>query len=166
MLTLKIHHDIANARKSLVKLRDSLHDLKPAFEKIKKRQIKRWDQNFTGEGRFYGNWAALEESTVIDRRNKGYGPRPILVRGGSLLGWVNEHNQAGKVAAQSVHWEFQGVSGGAGGASAPFHSEGFYNVAAGRDVHPRKIWDLNEDDEKNAEDEMNRYIDRIIARYF
>lgn len=163
MISLTIKHNVAQYRRRVALAEQHLHNVEPGLERVKRTQIRRWQRNFRGEGALYGHWAALAPITVADR---GGSAHPILIRGGSLLGWVDNRNAAGIVSAQSLHWEFQGESGGGGGASAPFHSEGFYNVAAKRYVAPRVIWDLNAEDQENAEKEMDKYVASIIERYF
>lgn len=158
--------DIRAVQRSARSAKTALSDRRIPLEKIKRKQLRRWDENFNNQGTLYGKWAALEPTTLTDRRNRGYGDGPILVRSGALSNWVTTRNRAGTVAAQSLRWSFTGRSGGAGGASAPFHSSGFYNVAAGRYVAPRVIWDLNQEDQDNAQRELDKYVDTIIKKYF
>lgn len=147
---------IANVRRELE------HGSVEAMNRVKAGQIKHWRDNFRDEGARYGKWGPLSESTLKDRARRGFPPRPILVRRGTLLAWVDTHNAAGRAAAQSLHWEFHGVSGGADGASAVFHDLGFYNVAAKVYVPPRKIWDVNSADLDDAANELTRWVDDVI----
>lgn len=167
MISLVITHNIRSTTRALVSLRRELQNPQDGLERVKKKQISRWTKNFRNQGSEYGTWAALAESTIAGRRARGQPAGPILQASGALLNVFNTENQAGIIAAQSIHWQFHGVSGGAGGATGPFHGEGFYNVPAGGVwVPPRVIWDLDQEDEENAEREMLKHIDRVIARYF
>jgi hypothetical protein len=165
-ISAKTFADIANVRTSLLRARHSIENRTSVMQKIKRKQLRRWKTNFIGQGSEYGKWRALRPRTVAVRKSMGLGPTPILIRGGSLLGWVNTHNSAGVVSSQAIHWEFHGKSGGAGGASAPFHSEGYFNVPAGVYVPPRIIWNLDATDRTNAERELEEYVDTVIQKYF
>lgn len=44
-----------------------------------------WLDNFRGEGREVGGWAALSQRTIENRAAQGYGSGPILYRYGSLF---------------------------------------------------------------------------------
>lgn len=57
-------------------------DMRPAFKAIALYLMGSYARNFKAEGR--PKWPALAASTIADRRRKGFGSGPILVRTGAL----------------------------------------------------------------------------------
>lgn len=134
------------------------------LKRIKQRQNDVWMQSFRSNGSRYGGWAALSPYTVADRRRLGFAPGPTLQRTGRLMRWVDTKNKEGIVAAESIHWEFH-ASGAKDGSYAVFHNEGYHSWAYDVGVPSRKIWDLNEKDEKLAEAELNKWVKTIVTKY-
>ena len=167
MLTLKIDgiRAVQKMARDVAKSEVALRNRTKPLERIKKRQIRRWVQNFHSEGGEYGVWSPLRPWTMGSRQALGYGASgPKLVRTGALLGFFNKENQAGVVNAENISWLIQGD--GSGGSYAVFHQTGYYNYLTGGFVPARKMWELDEKDADVVEEEMKRYVDQIIKQYY
>lgn len=139
---------------------NDMEDRSEVLKKAKRRQISRWQANFSSEGGIYGVWPALSPRTVANRVALGFrGPGPKLIRTGRLMSWVNNANQNTKDSNQAIQWNFA-WSGGRDGSVAALHSEGYENVPA------RIIWDLNADDRKALEEMVEAWVDKVVTRYF
>jgi hypothetical protein len=165
MLQFSFDHNLVAFRNGVQNAIRAFATQRQPLEKIKRRQNDVWMQNFAGGGGRYGGWAGLTSYTMRERGRLGYGPGPTLVRSGRLMGWMQRENKAAKVAADSLLWSFHG-SGAKDGSYAVFHSEGFYSTLFQRPVAARKIWDINADDEAMMEEEINHWVDDVVARYF
>ena len=150
---------MADARSARLALRT----LREPYERIKEKQIKRWVQNFDGQGRIYGAWPRLSPKwTIPERELMGVGQH-ILIRGGALFDSFASQNEAGEIEDRGVFWNFRNSQG----AFPVRHSEGYTNPIRNRaSVPARKLWDLDQHDEDVAVQEHERYINRIITMYF
>lgn len=152
--------DIENLIRSTRAFDTKVKDRSDVLKKAKRRQISRWQANFSSEGGIYGAWPALASSTVANRVSQGFGGTgPMLVRTGRLMSWVEAANQNTKDSNQAIQWNFA-WSGGRDGSVAALHSQGYSNVPS------RLIWDLNADDRKDLENMVDDWVDKIIAKYF
>lgn len=152
--------EMENLMRSTRAFETKVQDRSEVLKKAKRRQIQRWQQNFSSEGGIYGTWPALSPRTVANRISLGFkGPGPKLVRTGRLMSWVKDANKNTKDSNQAIQWNFA-WSGGRDGSVAALHSEGYQNVPQ------RLIWDLNAQDRKDLEVMVDEWVDKIIAKYF
>ena len=168
MITIKVDvKGLDAAIKRMEKGRDKLDDLKEPLDTIKTKQTRRWAQNFTSEGGIYDKWAPLSpEWTIPERKAQGYGAGPILIRQGTLLAHFVEQNEAGEVTNDAINWTMTNKGGDRGYAASTVSMHTGYTTALNTVVPARKLWDLDETDQRNAEKELEKYVERVIKRYF
>lgn len=161
-------HGLKETRQKLIRAKRDLERRQPAHQKIKKRQVKRWRQQYQSEGAEYGGWAALALSTLEERARFGYGAGPILRRSGGTYRSAVNQAQAGNVTDQSTQWIFRNQGGGMRGGPYPLsHHTGYPNPMSGRRPIPaRPVWPIDGKDEAEAAKIMEQYVDEVIARYF
>ncbi len=163
MITVKVDPKsraaVSKLRDDMNATREALDDREKPLEKIKARQIKRWDANFTRQGNLYQPWAALAKSTLEDRKYLGYGPGPILVRTGNTRSHFVDLNEKGIIKQESVRWNMRDKAG----AYPLTHELGRPNIFA--TMPRRRLWEMNEEDEEGAALIMEKWIDSIIKRY-
>jgi phage gpG-like protein len=169
MIELRIDASTTRQLRSLLtKLRkadEALKHRKPVHQRIKQLMTRRWTVNFNSQGGMYGDWAPLRPMTMRIRQEEGYGGTgPKLLRTGTLRGGFISQAKGGKVTDNATEWNFQrnpiylyihhfgGANRGLGGRFGPIPS--------------RPIWGLNETDERMSHDEMEKYVDKIIAKHF
>ena len=158
----------------------SLHDQSRPLEKIKKYQIERWEANFNGEGSIYEQWPAIAGHTVDaetgeeslgwtgrDRVEMGLDPdTPILHRTGGTFVSFMQQNKDGTVSQSAVEWNFRNTGGGERGGAYPVSHHYGYSTALGTVVPARVLWDINDPDEEEHEEIVERYVDEVLRRYF
>lgn len=170
LITVKIDApDLQKYLSRAQRAKEALSNRSKPLADIKKKQIARWAQNFTGQGSLYGGWAGLSNDwTIPERVAEGFGSGPILVRQGTLLAHFVEQNEAGEISNDAINWEFsnKGSSRGYAGATVSMQT-GYPNPLPGRAGIPARIlWDLNATDEENGRKILEKWVDRIIAKYF
>jgi hypothetical protein len=160
--------DIENLMRSARGFDRQIRDRSEVLKKVKRRQVSRWNQNFSSEGAIYGPWPALSPNwTVPEREALGVGGTgPMLVRHGNvgIMSWVHHANEMTKDTNQAIQWNFE-WSGGRDGSLAVVHQEGA-TTGLGTRLPPRKIWDLNPEDRTAIENLVEEWVDKIIEKYF
>lgn len=87
-------------------------------------------QNFAAESSGFGRWAALAESTVLDRLRGGFGAGPILNRsGGYEASWVDadDADHVSEIEALVGGWR---LSEGSSHPLTGFHQQGTSRMPA------------------------------------
>lgn len=168
MITFKVKaKGLDAAIKKMEQGREKLDNLKDPLDKIKTKQIRRWAQNFSSQGGIYDKWAPLSPDwTIPERVAEGYGAGPILVRQGTLLAHFVEQNEAGEVSNDAINWTMSNKGSTRGYAAATVSMHQGYTTALNTEVPARKLWDFDATDKRNAEKELEKYVERIIKRYF
>lgn len=157
--------DLNNLQNMITKiglLKARLNDRSEPLERIKSNQNKRWDANFTAEGRLYDPWAPLTAFTRREKAAKGFGNMPLLVRTGTLSSWVNAAQEDANVGMKTLTWIFKSTGSRTDGSYAVFHSQGYHNTWAQRFIAPRVLWKLDSRDEQNAVDTLDQWIDEKV----
>ena len=159
---------VRNAERAEAKLRDRREPL----QRIKKRQVQRWQNNFFTQGGEYGSkWAPLSPFTV--GRRIGGADIPLVETGG-LLTHFTRLNAAGEVSNEAVTWNMSNA-GGFGGAAHIL--EQHFGISPNRgkplgpnvqmgDVPSRPLWDLDDKDEEQTGDLLYEWVGRIVNQYF
>lgn len=153
--------DVQEAIRKVQLLKSRLNDRTEPLREIKSEQNKRWDANFTVQGRLYSPWAPLTAFSARDKAAKGFGAMPLLVRTGRMSSWVHAEQEKANVGMKTLTWNFVGT-GAKDGSYAVFHSAGYYNTWGKRFIDPRVIWDLDGRDEANAVNTLDEWIDRQV----
>ena len=115
----------------LKRLTDALAQPAPADVRRLDRAIRAEAAfNFKRQGSGAGAWAALSPATVRERLRLAYGPRPILIRRGSLYRSFthdNDPNHAMELTLRSGGWA---LAVGSTDARAPWHEFGTRRMPA------------------------------------
>jgi phage gpG-like protein len=105
-ITIKV--DSKQVKNILANLEIGLRNPDEPLNKTKKWLTNDIQQNFTSEGKRYGMWQPLADSTQRERAFKGFGPQhPILVRSGDLKGGFRTIQQRDKLEVENKIKYFQ-----------------------------------------------------------
>ena len=154
---------------------EKLEDRSDIMEKMKKRQVRRWETNFNTQGSIYGRWAPLSQFT-ISRRTIARGITPLRDRN-TLYPHFTAMNEAGEVSNDAVNWNFRnkGRDGSFGGAQNILTQHFGLRDNRGRPLGPnvpmgpvpaRTLWDFNEKDEDAGEKMLDQWVTRILNQFF
>lgn len=167
MIGLKIDgrsiQQIGRLVNKLRRFHDEMEHRKPAHRRIRDRIASRWAMNFDSQGSLYGGWEPTHQAT-IDHHGA---PVKTLLRTGTLRSGFIAQAKAGQVTDNATVWNF-------GRNPVYIFTQHFgdpNNTAYARafrfgPIPSRPLWGINAEDEQIAQDEMEQYIDRVIARYF
>jgi hypothetical protein len=160
--------DLRKLFRNLNTMEEKLKDRTDPLQKIKKRQVKRWDANFNSQGGLYGAWEPLAEDFTVSRRSKPRSNRRPLYETGALYRHFGYLNNRGEVTNDAIYWNM-GQGGSTDGTYAIFHHFGYENRGLGGGLSPvpaRVLWAINADDRDAAEEIMFKWVDDIIDRWF
>ena len=152
-------------------MNERLENRTEPMQKIKSRQIKRWQKNFFSQGGEYQSWAPLRPFTV--RRRIGGADIPLIETGG-LLTHFTRLNANGEVTNDAVNWNMTNA-GGFGGAAHILEQHFGINPNKGKPmgpgvqmgpVPPRTLWDMDDRDDEENMDILDQWATRIIDQYF
>ena len=141
-----------------------LEDRSDVMTKIKKRQIKRWENNFNTQGSIYTKWKDLAPST---RENRGRSAVVLNETGGLFQHFV-DINSKGEVGNDSVSWNIFNKRHGMGGSKGTLvHQFGFGPKGGFRSHVPaRPLWQFDQRDEDAGAKMIEDYVERILDQYF
>jgi hypothetical protein len=146
-----------------------LNDRSKPLNKIKQKQITRWSHNFAKQGTEYGSrWDDLSPATIQSRERPS---APMLVQTGSLFQHFTKLNKGGVVSDTNVKWIMTNAEGEHGGAANILYhhfggeNHGWY-FGSLSDVPARPMWDMDEQDAESAKEELAKWMDGILLKYF
>lgn len=127
----------------------AFEDCSPAMEEAADILFQAIEENFQDEAAAGDGWKALAESTIAERRQKGYGDGPILIREGGLRSAATSHKEV------DSHSSEVGVS--------PGHPYAKYHAGLPRrgDYMPfRNFLAISEEHKKRITAAITRHFDR------
>lgn len=139
--------DLCGALDALQQARQKYDDLTPLMRSLSEIVVSGVEENIQNEEGPDGPWAELAESTIEDRRRKGYWPGPILQRSGLLAGSI-----------QAFHTEDTAGASTNRRYAALQHAGGTPDMPPGpADVPPRPFMYISEETEKEMGEEVEDY---------
>lgn len=145
--------ELDRRRKAVEKARLSLEDRKELMAKIKQDMVQEWAKDFQSGGD--PAWAPTSASYQRTRIREGYSPTPTLRRSGALEANFYSQNQAGRINAASVTWNFRNAMGEAYPVS---HHTGY--TLGSSNVPARQLWDITGDDESR----ISKLVEDFVAQ--
>lgn len=156
---IKVSYTVKRGKKipqKLKMLNDRLSDRTAPMNELKTYMVHRWRDNFESNGGVYGKWAPLSPRSW--RRGDNHGGIPLHLTGALFFNVMRQSNQ-GKVSQTKVTWAFRN-----GPPSYPLSHQFGYNPHFNQP--PRKIWDMNGDDEAHAERVIDAWVDQQVRSIF
>lgn len=134
----------------------SLENRRELLLEIKKDQATRWAEDFMAGGD--PAWAPTSPSQMARRIRQGYSPTPTLFRSGNTFDHFVQQNEAGKVNAASIRWDFHNREG----AYTVSHHTGY--TLGGSAVPARQLWDITPEDEDLIVADIEEFVmERLSA---
>lgn len=142
---------------------NGLEDREEALERVKERQIERWQRNFASQGGEYQSWAPSAAATQASRMRRGFSPTPTLMVTGRTLAHFTQQNEEGSVSSSAINWNFENQPLGDRWASTVSLHTG-YRLRGNR-VPSRMLWDLDRKDEDALKEEFEEFIGELQRRF-
>jgi phage gpG-like protein len=150
--------------RDLNRVQSALARRQSPHRKIRDRMVERWAINFDSEGGQYSAlWPEHKDSTI----DLWGPPNKMLNRTGALRAGFIAQAKTPTIAPDATRWNFQAKPAYLFAQHFGRPDNKLFNPnGANAPIPARPIWGIDNEDAEMAKEELEKYVDEVIAKHF